>query len=162
MTSATGYVWPILDILLRVGLLGGSLLGGGSPGLAGLGNQLVGTPQTRFITHTRYTKPRGVQRDVIHLGWPIAPAYLGPNAEGEWGLSQWVQLCTGSQNKLWRSISIQYLTYAMIKPDTRTHSCKKTASSFNVNDLIVFPWVHTDCNAILSMPDNYAVQSWNF
>jgi uncharacterized membrane protein len=37
-----------------LGLLGGSLLGGaGNPGLAGLGNQLIGTPQTRFITHTR-------------------------------------------------------------------------------------------------------------
>jgi hypothetical protein len=69
MNSAAGYDWHILDILLRViGLLGGSLLGGGSPGLAGLGNQLVGTPQTRFITHTRYVKPRGLQRDVVYLG----------------------------------------------------------------------------------------------
>ncbi len=36
------------------------------------------------------------QRDVVYLGWPIAPSYMSPNAgEGGWrGLSQWVQLCT--------------------------------------------------------------------
>jgi hypothetical protein len=40
------------DLLTPPGLLGGSLLGGG--GGPGLGNALVGVPQTRFITHTRY------------------------------------------------------------------------------------------------------------
>ncbi len=44
---------------------------------------------------------RGLQRDVVYLGWPIAPSYMSPNAEGEGGelqgLSQWVQLYTGAQ-----------------------------------------------------------------
>ncbi len=51
---------------------------------------------------------RGSQRDVVYLGWPIAPSYMSPNAGGGWelrGLSQWVQLFTWSPNKLWRSTS---------------------------------------------------------
>ncbi len=43
---------------------------------------------------------RGLQRDVVYLGWPIALLYLSPNAGGRGylrGLSQWVQLYTGAQ-----------------------------------------------------------------
>ncbi len=45
---------------------------------------------------------RGSQRDVIYLGWPIAPTYMSPNAGGGGlqGLSQWVQLYTGAQINL--------------------------------------------------------------
>ncbi len=43
---------------------------------------------------------RGLQRDVVYLGWPTAPSYMRSNAGG-WGelrrLSQWVQLYTGAQ-----------------------------------------------------------------
>ncbi len=44
--------------------------------------------------------PRGLQRDVVYLGWPIAPSYMSPNAGrgGELrGLSQWVRLYTGAK-----------------------------------------------------------------
>ena len=49
---------------------------------------------------------RVTKRDVVYLIWPIAPSYMSPNAgrEGR-GLSQWVQLCTRSPNKLWRCYS---------------------------------------------------------
>jgi hypothetical protein len=51
---------------------------------------------------------RGLQRDVVYLGWPIAPSYMSPNAGVEGrelrGLSQWVQLCTCSP------INFRYLT----------------------------------------------------
>jgi hypothetical protein len=43
---------------------------------------------------------RGLQRDVVYLGWPIASSYMSPNAKrgGELrGLKQWVQLYTGAQ-----------------------------------------------------------------
>ncbi len=49
---------------------------------------------------------KGLQRDVIYLCWPIAPSYTSPNGGGKGrggrlqGLSQWVQLCTLSPNKL--------------------------------------------------------------
>ncbi len=47
-------------------------------------------------------RARGSQRDVVYLGWPKAPSYMRPNAEGG-GVagtrSQWVQLCTWSPNK---------------------------------------------------------------
>jgi hypothetical protein len=38
-------------------------------------------------------QPRGLQRDVVTLGWPVAPSYMNPNAGGgggwEWlGFSQ--------------------------------------------------------------------------
>ncbi len=50
------------------------------------------------------------------LSWltNIAFVYLkcGERGEGLRGLSQWVQLCTWSQNKLRRSNSIPYLAYA--------------------------------------------------
>ncbi len=52
---------------------------------------------------------RGSQRDVVHLGLPRAPSYKSPNDAGGGGvrgLSQWVQLCIWSPNKLWRSNSI--------------------------------------------------------
>ncbi len=42
---------------------------------------------------------RGLQRDVVHLGWPIAPSYMSPNSGGGvllLGLSQ-VQPYTGAQ-----------------------------------------------------------------
>ncbi len=59
---------------------------------------------------------RGSQRDVVHLGWPIAPSYMSPNA-GDGGrlrgLSQRVQLCTLSPNKLWRYTVTPYLTYGV-------------------------------------------------
>ncbi len=47
-------------------------------------------------------------RDVVYLGWPIAPSYMSPNAGGGGslrGLSQLVQLCTLSLYILWRSNS---------------------------------------------------------
>ncbi len=51
---------------------------------------------------------RGSQRDAVYLGWPIPPSYMSPNAGGVVAGSQptWVQLCTWSPNKHWRSNSI--------------------------------------------------------
>jgi hypothetical protein len=51
---------------------------------------------------------KGLQRDVIYLGWPIAPSYMSPmrGEGGMMGLSQWVQLHKWSPKKLWRSNSI--------------------------------------------------------
>jgi hypothetical protein len=52
---------------------------------------------------------RGLQRDVVYLGWPIAPSYMSPNAGGGRelrGFSQWVHLFTRSRNRLWRSNTI--------------------------------------------------------
>ncbi len=41
------------------------------------------------------------QKDVVYLGWPIAPSYMGQNATNEYSC-----MCTWSPNKLWRSNSI--------------------------------------------------------
>ncbi len=45
----------------------------------------------------------GLQRDVVYLGWPIAPSYMSPNAGvgGSCGVSANEY---SSTNKLWRSI----------------------------------------------------------
>ncbi len=78
-----------------------------------------------FVTSLKLTvRPRdtvyirGSQRDVVDLVWPIASSYLSPNA-GEGGglraLSQWVQLCTCSPNKLWRSNSIFNLWFSLTR-----------------------------------------------
>ncbi len=46
----------------------------------------------------RWVLIKGLRRDVVYLGWPIAPSYMSPNAGwGLRGLSQWVQLYTGAQ-----------------------------------------------------------------
>jgi hypothetical protein len=54
---------------------------------------------------------RGLQRDVVYLGWPIAPSYMSPNAGGVGGGgivgSQPMSTAVHrSPNKLWRSNSI--------------------------------------------------------
>ncbi len=49
-----------------------------------------------------------LQRDVVYLGWPIAPSYVSPSA-GRGGASQWVQLYTGAQINL--ANLTPYLTY---------------------------------------------------
>ncbi len=44
---------------------------------------------------------QGSQRDVVYLGWPIAPSHKSPNAGGgvvPGAQSQWVELCTYSKN----------------------------------------------------------------
>ncbi len=63
---------------------------------------------------------QGSQRDVAYLGWPIAPSYMSHNAGGGGGegrmrgLSQWVQLCIWSLNRLWRFNSIFNLSFVFL------------------------------------------------
>ncbi len=56
---------------------------------------------------------RGLKRDVVYLGWLIAPSLMSPNAGRGvgvlQGLSQWAQLCTGAQVKF--GDLTPYLTY---------------------------------------------------
>jgi hypothetical protein len=54
---------------------------------------------------------RGLQRDVVYLGWPLAPSYMSPNAGeglgGVAGVSANEYSCTHrSPKKLWRSNSV--------------------------------------------------------
>jgi hypothetical protein len=59
-----------------------------------------------------FSNSRGSQRNVVYLGWLRAHSYMSLNAgvggelRGHSHLSQWVQLCTWSPTKLWRSNSI--------------------------------------------------------
>ncbi len=59
---------------------------------------------------------RGLQRDVVFLGWPIAPPYMSPNAEGGWGGAAgpqpWVQFYTGAQVNFGDLTT--YLTYGFL------------------------------------------------
>jgi hypothetical protein len=56
----------------------------------------------------RRQKTRGLQRDVVYLGWPIAPSYMSTDArEGGVVGSQPISTAVHrSPNKLWRSNSI--------------------------------------------------------
>ncbi len=93
--------------------------------------QLV--PYNSSILFSKSVERRGSQRDVVYLGWPMAPAYMSPNAGGEGGIagsqpmsSIWalcaqlysVQLYTWSPNKLWRYNSIfdLWLSFSMRCP----------------------------------------------
>jgi hypothetical protein len=68
---------------------------------------------------------RGLQRDVVYLGWPIGPSYLSPNAGGGGGefrgLSQWVQLYTGDLTP--------YLTYDWMGLHGSAHPCNAYCQS---------------------------------
>jgi hypothetical protein len=90
--------------------------GAGSGGTAD--PQLFQCPGTlREPAASEKEQGRGLQRDVVYLGWPIAPSYMSPNAEGRGelqDLSQWVQLYTGAQINI--GDLIPYLTYG-----TRLH-----------------------------------------
>ncbi len=68
---------------------------------------------------------RGLQRDVVYLGWPIAPSYMSPNAAGGGGDAGSQPTSTAahrSPNKLSRymysnsifSLCIQHKAYRML------------------------------------------------
>jgi len=62
----------------------------------------------RTVKVLRSVSSRGSLRDVFNLGCPKAASFMSPNA-GLRGLSQWIQLCTWSPNKLCRS-KVDHLT----------------------------------------------------
>jgi hypothetical protein len=49
--------------------------------------------------------PRGLQRDVVNLGWPLAPSYVSQNAGGGGWAAMSIAVHRGT-SKLWRSNSI--------------------------------------------------------
>jgi hypothetical protein len=61
-----------------------------------------------------YTVSRGLQRDDVSLGWPIASSYMSPNAGegGELRANEYVQLYTGAQRNF--GDLAPYLTYDCI------------------------------------------------
>ncbi len=86
---------------------GGHLRSGPGQRTSGFAHVSKMTEETRLC----FCPLRGLQRDVVYLGWPIAPSYMSPNA-GEGGelrpagpppMSSAVHR---SQNKLWRYNSI--------------------------------------------------------
>ncbi len=71
---------------------------------------LVSFFQLNFSASNMQTMRSGGSQEMssTYLGWPIAPPVYEPKCGGRGlrGLSQWVQLCTWSINKLWRSYFI--------------------------------------------------------
>ncbi len=64
-----------------------------------------------MIMGISYIIPRGLQRDLVYLGWPTAPSYMSPNAGGGGELrgSHPMSMSTAvhrSPNKLWRSTTL--------------------------------------------------------
>ncbi len=41
---------------------------------------------SQALSKTQVRLSRGLQRDVIYFGWPIASSYMSPNAGGGWGV----------------------------------------------------------------------------
>jgi hypothetical protein len=78
-----------------------------------LNNLVIRGPPDQAIPSV--TPAKELQRDVVYLGWPVAPSYLSPNAGagvgGLRGLSQWVKLYTGTQINF--GDLTPYLTYSM-------------------------------------------------
>jgi hypothetical protein len=72
-----------------------------------------------------YWTHRGLQRDVVYLGWPMAPSYMSPNAGGRGGGvagSQPVSTAVHrSPNKLWRYNSISTTVYLGGEPRQGVH-----------------------------------------
>ncbi len=77
-----------------------------------------GQPASKYNAETESSSRQGVQRDVVYLGWSIAPSCKSRNAGGGMsgklrGLSHWVQLYTGAQINF--GDLTQYLTYSLDK-----------------------------------------------
>ncbi len=71
----------------------------------------------RKISDSVIPGARGSQRNVVCLGWPIAPSYMSPNAgRGVAGVAAKVQLCKWSLTKLWRFNSILNLWVVQNSP----------------------------------------------
>ncbi len=70
------------------------------------------TPRQKGFFVEWWPVVRALHRDVVYLGWPLAPSYMSPNAGGGElrGLSQWEQLYTEAQINF-GDINL-YLTYA--------------------------------------------------
>ncbi len=84
-----------------------------SPAIMGRYNYLYALKCRSLFTPDQTPEIRGSQRDVVYLGWPIAPSYMSPNAGGGGelrGLRQWEQLCTWSPKNF--GDLTPYLTYA--------------------------------------------------
>ncbi len=87
------------------------------------------------------------KRDVVYLGWPIAPSYVSPNAGGGGGvlrgLSQWVQLYTGAQrNLIWRSNSIWFSVLALFKSVTVSGGTQHSLSVVRKNPTVLHILAH--------------------
>ncbi len=58
---------------------------------------------------------RGLQRDVVYLGWPIAPSYTSPNARG-WGVVSTAVYITWHGAQINFGDLTPYLTYGCSSP----------------------------------------------
>ncbi len=81
---------------------------------------------------------RGLQRDVVYLGWPIAPSYMR-QMRGEWGscgVSANEYSCAQDPNKLWRSNSLFNLWQApcvhaeCVSKCTYNYSCETSKNIY--------------------------------
>ena len=64
-----------------------------------------------------YIDARGLQRDVVYLGWPIAPSSISPKGGWRGGCAGSQPMSTAvhrSPNKLWRSNSIYNLWFTLL------------------------------------------------
>ncbi len=99
-------------------------------------------------THWLRPRNRGLQRDVVSVGWPIAPSYMSPNT-GEGGrelrgLSKWVQLVTRAQINLVSQDRRLFVT-AWQPPDasmqplqaSREHSTSETQRQATQHDFLL-------------------------
>ncbi len=76
-------------------------------------------------------RPRGLQRDVVYLCWPIASSYTSPNVGGCVSANEYscAHHVTWSPNKLWRSTSIFNLWNA---PSKWCRKCPKLSAYVSV------------------------------
>ncbi len=85
-------------------------------------NVLTTPLQGHLLISERWLYSQGSQRDVVYLGWPIAPSYMSPNG-GLRGLSQWVQ---------WAQINFgdltPYLTYGCIHAQKAAEASRRAAT----------------------------------
>ncbi len=122
-------------------------------------------PTQSANTLKSWVSTRELQRDVVYLGWPIAPSYMSPNAGGAVelrGLSQWVQLCTGAQINFGDLTS--YLTFGFHLPylssliplhvyilystyRSRVHYSHRFNLELELQSLF---WLHVQCTDVLS------------
>ncbi len=93
---------------------------------------------------------RGLQWDVVYLGWRIEPSYMSPNAGGKGGgncgvsagLSQWVQLYTGAQINF--GDLTPYLTYVFNPSPFLSFTCtsiRNLQTNKTITNIFSLHWI---------------------
>ncbi len=107
------------------------------------------TPNAEFATVQGTVSSKELQRDVVYLGWPIAPSYMSPKFGGREGVGGSQPMSTAvhrSPNKLWRSNSKFNLWFPPTQWNLRGGRCSSVNYKYKQKYLLISYYaLHLSC-----------------